>query len=78
MATKPTEPANVEACSAPQEPGTDASSQHPKSGDAPRHGLGADHPLASIIGTHQGEAWEATLRAIQRNRREQIREEFGE
>jgi hypothetical protein len=38
---------------------------------------GAEHPLASIAGSHEGEAWEATLESIRRNRREQIREEGG-
>jgi len=35
-----------------------------------RPGLGDDHPLNDIIGTHDGPVWESILESINRNRQE--------
>lgn len=40
--------------------------------------LGDDHPLNDIIGTHEGEEWEAILENIKRNRKELDRLVLGE
>ena len=36
---------------------------------ANRAGLGDDHPLNDIMGTHSGDAWEHMLKNIKRNRK---------
>lgn len=37
--------------------------------DASRPGLGDDHPLNDIIGTHEGPVWDGILKNIKRNRK---------
>jgi hypothetical protein len=36
---------------------------------ASKPGLGDDHPLNDIIGTHEGPVWERILKNIERNRK---------
>ncbi len=41
-------------------------------------GIGDDHPLNDVIGTHEGPVWESILKNIRRNRKRADREYANE
>lgn len=52
----------------------DVNNRSSDAGGVSRSGLGDNHPLNDIIGTHEGPVWERILKNIQRNRKRADRE----
>jgi hypothetical protein len=58
--------------------GTASQSPAAESIDEPGATTPANHPLADLVGKYEGEAWEAVLEAIERNRAQQAGVEADE
>jgi hypothetical protein len=52
----------------------DAIDRKPEAKETSTPGIGGQHPLNDIIGTHTGPAWDAILKNIDRNRKRVDRE----